>query len=165
MKHTFITSLALIVFITASSVFAQRPGFHSDRKMGPRTQQFQKMAMLDLTAEQKTQIDQLRLEHQKEVTLARSEMRALNTAYRLMVIDDGVSESKLKKQIATISAKREALALKRAQHQRQVRSLLTDAQKVKFDQHVISERGKRGSQGPRACLGQRGNRLSGRRAR
>jgi len=165
MKRTFISSLTLIILLTASSVFAQRPGFGSDRQMGPRTQYLQQGAYLDLTADQQTQINKLRLDHQKEVTLARSEMRSLNTAYRLMIIDDGVSEAKLKKQIASISAKREALALKRAKHQRQVRNLLTAEQKVKFDQRVISGRGQRDNKGQRAGMNQNCNRPMSRRAR
>lgn len=165
MKRTFISSLTLIVFLTASSVFAQRPGFGTDRQMGPRFQQFQQSTYLNLTTEQQTQIDKLRLKHQKEVTLMRDEVRSLNTAYRLMIIDDGVSEAKLKKHITSISAKRETLALKRAQHQRQVRSLLTDEQKVKFDQHVISGRGQRGHKGHRSGMNQNYGRPMGRRAR
>ncbi len=133
--------------------------------MGPRSQQFQQRANLNLTAEQETQLDKLRLEHQKEVTLVRSEIHNLNAAYRLMVIDDGVSEAKLKKQIAAISAKREALALKRAQHQRKVRSLLTDEQKVKFDQHVISGRGRQGNKGHRIGMSQKCKRPMVRRTR
>ena len=162
MKRTLISSITLIVVLTVSSVFAQRPGFGQDRQMGPRFQQFQQTSYLDLTADQQTQINKLRLEHQKEVTLLRDEVRSLNTAYRLMIIDDKVSESNLKKQLDKISDKREILALNRAKHQRQVRSLLTDEQKVKFDQHVISGRGQNGQRGG---MLNKGFRNTGRRMR
>ncbi|MCD4692280.1 MAG: hypothetical protein K8R79_05160, partial [Calditrichales bacterium] len=51
-----------------------------------------------------------------------------------------------------ISGLRKDMALKRAKHQRQVRSILTDEQKVKFDQRILSGRrhamkGKRGFKG------------------
>lgn len=162
MKRSLISSITLIVVLTVSSVFAQRPGFAQDRQMGPRFQQFQQGTYLNLTADQQTQIDKLRLEHQKGVTLLRDEVRSLHTAYRLMIVDDKVSEANLKKQLNKISAKREILALNRAKHQRQVRALLTDEQKVKFDQHILSGRGAKGQRGG---MYHKGGRNTGRRMR
>ncbi len=144
MKRAFILSLIFMVALTTSNVFAQRPGFGQDK---PMMQRFQQADYLGLTDEQKTHIEKLRLEHQKEVTPLRDEVRSLRSTYNLLIIDDKVSEAKLKKQAASISALRETLSLKRALHQLQVRSLLTDDQKVKFDQHVISGRGQKGHRG------------------
>lgn len=165
MKRTIISGLALTLLLTSGSLFAQRPGKTNDRPMRQYNQQFRQRADLDLSAEQQIQIDKLRLAHQKEVTLLRSEVQNLNTAYRLMIVDESVSEAKLKKQIALISEKRETLNLKRVQHQRQVRNLLTDEQKVKFDQHVISGRGQRGHKGNRGPGNRRGINPTGQRAR
>lgn len=154
MKRTFILSLIFMVALTASNVFAQRPGFDQDKPMGER---FQKCNNLNLTDDQKTQIDKLRLEHQKEIIPLRNEVHSLQSEYNLLIIDDKVSEAKLKKQAENISTLRETLALKRALHQRQVRSLLTDEQKVKFDQQIISGRGQKGPGGRKGCaMGQDG---------
>lgn len=159
MKRTFIFSLIFMVALTTSNVFAQRPGFGQDKPMGER---FQKYNNLNLTDDQKTQIDKLRLEHQKEILPLRNEVHNLQSEYKLLIIDNKVSEAKLKKHAENISSLRETLSLKHALHQRQVRSLLTDEQKVKFDQHIISGRGQKGPRGQKGCVmgqdGRRGNR-------
>ncbi len=144
MKRIFIPSLALIVFLTAGSLFAQPPGMKGNMPPAPN---FRQGAALDLSAEQQTKIDKLRLDLQKMAAPLQADVQSLQTAYRLMIIDPKVSESQLKAQLSKISAKRQALALQRAKHQRQVRSLLTDEQKVKFDQRIISGHGKKGRMG------------------
>lgn len=116
---------------------------------GPR---MQAQNMLNLTDEQQTQIDQLRLELQKEMTPLQTRMQNLRSEYKLMLIDEKNSESALKAQLNKIADLRTQMEIVKAKHQRKVRSLLTDEQKVKFDQRILSGRGKgmRG-QGPGAC--------------
>jgi len=96
------------------------------------------MAQLQLTDKQQSQIDQLRLTFQKEMLPLRDQVHSLQTQYRLMVLDSKASKAALQKQLSKISSLREKMALKRAEHQRQIRSLLTDEQKVKFDQHFLT---------------------------
>ncbi len=144
MKRVLLSGLTLIVLLTAGSLFAQPPGMKGNMSPAPN---FRQGAVLGLSAEQQTKIDKLRLEHQKMTAPLRADVQSLQTAYRLMIIDPKISESKLKAQLSKISAKRQALALLRAKHQRQVRSLLTDEQKVKFDQRIISGHGKKGRMG------------------
>ncbi len=162
MKRIFISSLALIVFLTAGSLFAQPPGMKGNMPPKPN---FRQGAALDLSAEQQTKIDKLRLELQKMAAPLRADVQSLQTAYRLMIIDSKVSESQLKAQLAKISAKRQALALQRAKHQRQIRSLLTDEQKVKFDQRIISGHGKKGRKGHKGQMMHKGGRKAGSRMR
>jgi len=149
MKRVLLSSLAIIILLTAGSLFAQPPGMKGNMPMAPN---FRQGAFLDLSAEQQTKIDKLRLEHQKMVVTLRADVQSMQTAYRLMIIDPKVSDAKLKAQLSKISAKREALALLRAKHQRQVRSLLTDEQKVKFDQRILSGHGKRGHKGSKGGM-------------
>lgn len=142
MRRSTILTLILFSALSFGNLFAQRaPRMDND---GPRAM---KMAQLDLTEQQQTQIDKLRLEHQKDMTPLRDEIRSLESEFRLMIIDEKASESKLKKQAAKISTKRTEMQLMRAKHLRQVRSLLTDEQKVKFDQHILSGQKKMGRAG------------------
>ena len=96
------------------------------------------MKMLNLTADQQKKIDALRLDFQKKILPLRSEVQALRTNFKLLVIDNKASEGKLKAQLQKISAKQQEMALLRAKHQRSVRDLLTAEQKIKFDQHILS---------------------------
>lgn len=162
MKRVIIFSLALIVLLTAGSLFAQPPGVRGNRSDMP---DFRRGTALDLSAEQQTKIDKLRLDLQKMAAPLRADVQSLQTAYRLMIIDPKVSESKLKTQLGKISAKRQALALLRAKHQRQIRSLLTDEQKVKFDQRIISGHGKKGRMGHKGGKMRKGGRKAGSRMR
>lgn len=139
MKRSIILSLVLVSVLSVSSLFAQRPGrMAKDGKPGVV------MAKLDLTDEQQTQIDKLHLEHQKTMTPLRDEVRSLVSEYKLMIIDEKISESALTKQAVKIADKKAAMQVLRAKHQRQVRNLLTDEQKVKFDQHILAGPGKMG---------------------
>ncbi len=143
MKRTILV-LSAFVFILASFSFSQQP------PIGPRGNcrpMMQKMNFLQLTEKQQQQIDKMRLEFQKEVLPLRDKVQSLRNEFKLMIVDEKVSKSGLKKQLEKISAAKQEMALKRAQHQREVRKLLTDDQKVKFDQHIISghKGGKRGA--------------------
>ena len=127
--------LSAFILILASVSFAQQP------PMGPRGDRgpmMQNKNFLQLSEQQQKQIDKLRLDFRKEISPMQDKARSLNNAYRLMIVDEKISKDQLKKQLEKISTVRQELALKRALHQRQVRELLTDEQKVKFDQRIIS---------------------------
>ena len=143
MKRTLLV-LSMFIFMTANMSFGQRMPMELRGERGPR---MQRMNFLELSETQQKQIEKLRLEFQKKISPLQDKARSLKNAYRLMVIDEKVSESGLKNQLKKISSIRQELALKRAMHKRQVRSLLTEEQKVKFDQQFLSgpKPGKRGA--------------------
>lgn len=151
MKRLTILSLAAFVLLSVSAIFAQQgQGMRGTMPDGDRPG-FEKGA-LDLTEEQQTKISKMRLEMQKQMTPLRSKVQTLRSEYKLMIIDEKISEADLKSKLDEISGLRKDMALKRAKHQRQVRSILTDEQKVKFDQRILSGRkhamkGKRGFRG------------------
>lgn len=149
MKRTMLTFLTVSLFILSGTLLAQpgqpAPQFRQapmQQMMGAR---MMGMKMLNLNADQQKKIDALRLDFQKKILPLRDEVQALRTSYKLMTIDDKVSEGKLKAQLQKLSAKRQEIALLRAKHMRQVRSILTEEQKLKFDQHVLN--GNKGKQG------------------
>ena len=87
---------------------------------------------LDLNDEQKTQIDKVRLDMQKELLPTFNELRE-NNAKLNTLISENESESKINQLIDEIS-KLQATVLKgRISTHFKVRELLTDEQKIKFD--------------------------------
>lgn len=138
MKHTQLLSMLLGVILLTGLAFAQGPG---NPPVGPERPMFgQKapMSRLGLTDQQQAKIEKLRLQFEKEMLPLRDKVKSLNTEYRLMVIDEKASKAQLKAQLDKISALRTTMALKRAEHQRQIRNLLTDEQKLKYDQHYLN---------------------------
>jgi Spy/CpxP family protein refolding chaperone len=146
MKRTF--AVLILVFSLTAALVAQ-PG----SRRGPGPAAVPGMAWegrgyalnaLDLTEDQEQKIDDLRLEHQKEMIPLRTELDELRASYRLMVVDEQVSESEIEKNLK----KQNDVLLKRrmeqVRHIREVRSLLTDEQKTRFDTHFLKkERGSR----------------------
>ncbi len=144
MKRTLITYLTLSLFILTGSLLAQPRQAGAGPMQPPMKQMMGQRIlgtkMLGLTADQQKKVDALRLDFQKKMLPLRDEVRALQNSYKLLIIDDKASEGKLKAQLQKISAKRQEMALLRAKHMREVRSLLTDEQKIKFDQHILSSK-------------------------
>lgn len=149
MKTTKFFALLFSGLLLAASLMAQPPMSQFKGRQPGQPPAGKAMAQLQLTDKQQSQIAKLRLDMQKEMLPLRDQVHSLQTQYRLMVIDPKVSKADLQKQLNKISAVRQKMALKRAEHQRQVRSLLTDEQKLKFDQHFLSapKKGRMGRRG------------------
>lgn len=115
-------------------------------------------ADLGLTQEQQAKLEKMRLEHHKAMVDVVDQMRATRLALRKAVIADKYDG----KSVADIAAKLGKLAEQaakiRTDHLRQVRDLLTDEQRVRFDQRILSFHAGKGC-GPggphgRSCMGQ-----------
>jgi hypothetical protein len=102
-----------------------------------------KLNPLNLSEEQNAKIERLRLEHKKETMPLRDKLKALNTEYKLLVIDEKAAVSTLKSKLEEISKLSIELKLKKASHKRSVRSLLDEKQKTIFDNQYL-EKGKKG---------------------
>ncbi len=134
MKQSILLTTMLIGFLVFSSAIAQ-PGHPKGREAKRQT----KFAGLDLTEEQESKISTLRLEQQKTMMPQRDRVQALRTDYKLLVIDPTASDIQLRDKLNEISKIRVEMALNKAKHQRKVRSILTDDQKKKFDQHILMD--------------------------
>jgi len=158
MNRSTLINSAMILLLAAAIGFAQPRRFQQNDDFVPGQGQGRAFAALNLTDEQQTKIDNLFLEFQKEMTPLRDKIRTLRNEYRLLVIDDKASTSFLQKKLDEISDLREKMELKRAEHHRQVRALLTDDQKVKFDAGFLNGRGPgrggRGGMGRHPRMGQ-----------
>jgi len=132
-----------ILFI-AVSVFAQGYGEHGKRK-GYKSDGQRIQKMLDLSDEQADKIQDLRLNHQKEMLPLRTEVQKLQAELKLVQTADKFDESKAKKLVGDISSLRQQMQMKKINHQQMVRNILTPEQRKKFDMHLLSNKrdGKR----------------------
>ena len=133
----FFSFIILILFL-ASATFAQ-PMAAQNPPMGPPPQGHPQMyRALNLTDQQRSQIEDLHLALQKKLIPLRADLQKLRSEYKLMLINDKVSESKLKAQLQKISDLRAQMAFEQAKTKRKIRSLLNDEQKKKFDAMILS---------------------------
>jgi Spy/CpxP family protein refolding chaperone len=87
----------------------------------------------DLTDEQKTKIEALRVSHLKEMQTLRNQMGELKAKARTMATADKYDEKAVNANIDEMSKLQNLMMKKKSAHRNAVRSLLTDSQKVIFD--------------------------------
>jgi len=109
-------------------------------------------AALNLTDQQRAQIDDLHLALQKKMIALRADLQKLNAEYKLMLIDPKVSEKGLKAQLQKIADVRLQMALERAKNVRKIRSLLNAEQQKKFDAFVLSRKSGRRPHGHKKMM-------------
>ena len=97
--------------------------------------------MLDLTDEQRSQVEDLRLSFEKEKLPIQSKIHELRNDLKLELIRDSFDEKKVDLLLGQIESVRTELHKKRINHMRSVRNILNDDQKKKFDMHILSSRG------------------------
>lgn len=129
--------LFTLMLLSASLIFAQegRTPMHRQGKDGANR----------LTDEQKTQIQDMRLNLQKELLPLRSDLRSLRSDLKLLMVADRYDAGKTDQIIQKMSGIRAEIQKKRIRQQRAIRDLLTPAQRKKFDSRVLS--GHRGGHG------------------
>ena len=128
-----ILTIAVFSLLLVGGLFAQ-PG------PGPMQNQPCMLMLngLNLTDQQLSQVQNLRLELQKKMLTMQGDLQKLQKDFRLMVINENVSEKQLEKQLRKIHDLKLKMALERTKHQRKIRSLLTDEQKNKFDSMFLT---------------------------
>ncbi len=131
-----ILSIFVISLFLVSAIFAQpQPG--QNPPMGPPPEHGQMYKALQLTDQQRSQIADLHLALQKKLLPMRADLQKLQSEYKLMLINDKVTDNKLKAQLQKISDLRAKIAFEEAKTKRKIRSLLNDEQKKKFDAMVL----------------------------
>lgn len=96
--------------------------------------------MLNLSDEQKSTIEDLRLNFQKEKLPLQSKLHELKTNLKLEITKDNYDEKKVNQTLDQIEKLEKEMHKKRINHMRSVRNILTDEQKKKFDMHILSNR-------------------------
>lgn len=128
----------------------QAPGFNQMgqyNNFGPmRGAPHQRMiALLDLSEEQQEQVKQHWLEGQQQMLPLRNELREKHARLQTLTTTADYDESAVNSLIKEIGDLQTSMMLLREGHRQEMRSFLTDEQKVIFDAH----RGNRGSRGMR----------------
>ncbi len=132
----FFSSIVISLFLVGA-IFAQ-PQPAQTPPMGPPPVHGKMLQALNLTDQQRTQIEDLHLALQKKMVALRADLQKLRADYKLMLIDPKVSESRLKGQLQKIADLRVKMGLERAKTQRKIRSLLNSEQQKKFDAMILS---------------------------
>lgn len=144
MKSRFITKGLLVLMISAlittlsSNTFAQR-GPNDSRRDSTRFER----CIPNLTADQKTKIESLRVKHLKEVTPLKNELAEKRAHLKTLESVEKPDKDAINKTIDEITSLHGKIMKMGASHRLEVSSNLTDEQKVYFNSH----RGQKGQMG------------------
>jgi len=136
------TSLVLvaILFLALSSTYAQRGRNYQNRQDDFRPKEVCQR-IPDLTEEQQTKIEALRVTHLKEMNVFRNQMNELRAKKHTLMTSDNTDMKELNGVIDQMSGLHNKMMKSSAKHTQDIRNLLTDDQKVYFDSRP---RGKHG---------------------
>lgn len=158
MKRTILALLAIGLIFGSQSSFAQ-PG----KGDGPRQGMHRMERMLDLTDEQQSQMEDMRLKFEKEKLPLQSQIHKLRSDLKLEMVKDQLDQRKVNQIIDQISATKTEMQKKRISHMREVRNILNDDQKKKFDMHILSDRKFGRGNGPMHMHHPQGQQMRGKR--
>lgn len=135
LKLKTIVIAAAIILFTGSSIFAQR----GMRGMQGRGMNFNQNNMcvtaLDLSDEQQTQIENLRLSHLKNMQTNRNEMNELRARKQTLMTSDNTNLNEVNSVIDKMTVLHNNMLKASAKHRKSVRTLLNDKQKIIFDSY------------------------------
>ncbi len=156
MKKLSLRTLAILIagifFLSSAQVIAQKGKNGQDRPAGMGYQ----CPVSDLNEAQQKKIDELRIAHQKNMLKFRNQMGEKSAQLQTLRTAEKADMNAINKTIDEIGALKTQMMKEREDHRQQVRSVLTDSQRVQFDMH--RGYGKKGGQGNygMGCRGQRG---------
>lgn len=160
----FTVGMISLLLLASTTTFAQRGRGQMQGQRGPGFAQAE-CRIPDLTEDQQEQIKTLRTEHWNEVEEFRTDMRILHAEMNDLTSGSDYDATAASKKIEKISSLKKKMMKARLAHRNSVRSLLTEEQKVVFDNHRpgrgmgFGRAGGRGmgfgkGQGPRGYRGQ-----------
>lgn len=142
MKVTIKSFVLLFLMAAFSTNLTAQQRAHNPDRMQERMQQNQKgmgnhhmqlMAKLDLSEEQKNQIQEWHLDQLKEMMTQIASIKEKYAQLQTLKIADNYNENAVNDLIEEISELKSAMMKQRASHQQNIREILTDEQRVKFD--------------------------------
>ncbi|MDR9415461.1 MAG: Spy/CpxP family protein refolding chaperone [Gracilimonas sp.] len=157
---THIFPVLFLLFAFSASVFAQpannrpnRPGFNqgpcaqmSDAQNNPRHQRM--ITMLDLNEQQASAIETIHTNGQKVMVQLRANLQTKRSQLNALAVSDDYDQSEATKIAEEIGEIHTQMLTMRMSHQQQIRSLLTEEQRAKFDTFHLN-RGGQGQKGNR----------------
>lgn len=129
-KVTVLVAAALMIIGTNS--FAQRGRNFENRGDGFRRMEFCER-IPDLTNDQQAKIEDLRLDHLKEMNGYRNQMNEFRAKKRTLMAADGSNMNEINTVIDQMTDVHNKMMKASANHRRNVRGTLTEDQKVYFD--------------------------------
>ncbi len=148
MKNSGIKVLVMLISVimismNSGTVTAQRPENGKGLGPGPGPGKGECMAIPDLTEEQQTAIEQLRIKHFRKVELIRAEIGEKEARLVTLRLAEKEDVKAIDNTIDEISKLRGDLMKLREAHQREIKALLNDSQKTYFD--AKKGRGQKGN--------------------
>lgn len=148
MKHiikVFVLS-ALLIGLTVDVSAQQRnniqdkakgncQGQMMDRTDRQGSHQQRMITLLNLSDEQKAKVQEIHLNGQKGMIILRNKIQEKNAQLRTLRMSDDYDEAAVNALIQEIGEFRTAMMTMRTAHQQQIRDLLNDDQRLKFDVH------------------------------
>ena len=146
-------AVALLMFI-GSDMYAQQDG-GKNRGQNTNREPMEKCSNIpDLTPEQETKIEALRVDHLKKRTEFRNQMNELRAKKQTLMASDKSDLNAINGVIDQMTSLQNKMMKERAKNHQDIRSLLTDSQKVYFDNQPMRGRGNKSDRGMRDGRGQ-----------
>ena len=130
-KKVTVLAMALLMF-AGSNMYAQRGRNYSNQGQDFNQNQFCQR-IPDLTEEQQTKIEAIRLKHMKEMNTFRNQKNELQAKKHTLMTSDNANSNEINSVIDQMTNLQNKMLKTSAKHRQDVRSLLTDEQKVYFD--------------------------------
>jgi len=134
--RTIVTAVIVMVLLPSFPILAQKAEqAHQKEQMGS-CKAMGKGCLPNFTTEQLSKIQKLKLEFEKETLPLRQKIQTLNLEMRTLT-SEGADQGKLEAKIEEIGKIRIEIQKKALAHHQEIRKLLTDEQKVYFDQRCL----------------------------
>jgi Spy/CpxP family protein refolding chaperone len=149
------TSGLLALMLLVTTLISAQPNMGSNNQKGDKKgrqgnmqqgecqRQDRMFVYLELTAEQQTKIDALKLDHQKKVLPLKNELNEKNARMNTLQTAEIADMKAINSLIDEMGAIKTKMTKEKATHHQEIRKILTEEQRIKFDMH----QGNRGGHG------------------
>jgi len=138
--------VAALLMISSATALAQRgQGMMGKRMPGERMNRVQRhctQMIPDLTEQQKSQIQELRVDQMKQMTSFRNQLMEKRARLRTLETQDAPDMNAINSAIEEMGSIRINMQKARAEHRQEVREILTEEQKAFYDARLMHRRGK-----------------------
>lgn len=134
MKTLKSTAISALFLVMASALIAQ-PGYGRKGQNFEGERGMQEFRIPDLTEEQEEEIQEIRTTHIADMAEFRTDMRILRAEYRDLTSGKDYNKKAASQKIDEITSLKNKMMQQNLEHRNEVRSLLTNDQKVYFDKH------------------------------
>jgi Spy/CpxP family protein refolding chaperone len=153
-RKLFISLFLMAMMLVSTATFGQRGRGMRDARPEPRQQEFC-LGLKDLTSEQEASISSLRTAQLEKRLQYRNQMNELRARKRTLQTQASPDMNALNKVIDQMASLRSEMMKDAAAHRQEIRSLLTDEQRVQFDSRAMGPRGGQGMRDARPGRGRR----------